>query len=85
MIRRRWFWGLVGAMLYVAGMNDEALGWIGGWWLDLSPWTQVVVVVVLLAFAIWVAARILAARRAAYDAAVAAAAHEGSPAEGGMT
>ena len=79
MIRRRWFWGLIGAMLYLAGMNDEALDKIGGWWLGLFPWTQVVIVVVLLALAIWVVTRILTARRAAYDAAVHAAALEESP------
>lgn len=73
MIRRRWFWGLTGAMLYLTGMNDEALGHIGSWWLDLPLWLQAAIVSALLALALWVSARILAARRAAYDAAVRAA------------
>ena len=83
MIRRRWFWGLVGAMLYLAGMNDEALHWIGGGWLALPLWAHVVIVVVLLALAIRLAVRILTARRAAYDAAVRAAFREHSLLEGG--
>ena len=82
MIRRRWFWGLVGAMLYVAGMNDEALDHIGSGWLALPRWAHVVIVVVLLALAVRAAVRILAARRAAYDAAVGAASLENLPAEG---
>jgi len=72
-IRRRWFWGLTGAMLYLTGINDEALGRIGSWWLDLPIWLQAATVAALLALAMWVSARILAARRAAYDAAVRAA------------
>ena len=82
MIRRRWFWGLVGAMLYVAGMNDEALDRIGGGWLALPRWAHVVIVVVLLALAVRLAVRVLAARRAAYDAAVRAAFREDSLVEG---
>ncbi|MCY4629720.1 MAG: hypothetical protein OXE75_02335 [bacterium] len=82
MTRRRWFWGLVGAMVYVAGMNDEALDRIGDGWLALPRWAHVVIVVVLLALAVRLAARILAARRAAYDAAVRAALGGNSPAEG---
>ena len=82
MIRRRWFWGLVGAMLYVAGMNDEALDRIGDGWLALPRWAHVVIVVVLLALAVRVAVRVLAARRAAYEAAVAAASWENPLTEG---
>lgn len=85
MIRRRWFWGLVGAMLYLSGMNDEALHWIGGWWLGLAAWIQIVIVAALLALAVWVAVRVLAARRAAYDAAVRAASRQYLPAEGSLT
>lgn len=73
MIRRRWFWGLAGAMAYLAGMNDEFLGLFGDWWLGLSRLLHVVIVVVLLALAVWVAVRVLAARRVAYEAAVRAA------------
>lgn len=76
MIRRRWFWGLVGAMLYVAGMNDEALDHIGSGWLSLPRWAHVVIVVALLALAVRVAVRVLVARRSAYEAAVRAAAGE---------
>ncbi len=69
-------------MVYVAGMNDEALDRIGDGWLALPRWAHVVIVVVLLALAVRLAARILAARRAAYDAAVRAALGGNSPAEG---
>jgi hypothetical protein len=69
-------------MLYVAGMNDEALDRIGDGWLALPRWAHVVIVVVLLALAVRVAVRVLAARRAAFDAAVRVASWENSLTEG---
>ena len=74
MAKRRWFGGLSGAMLYLTGMNDQALHHLGEWWLALAPWLQVAIVCALLALAVWVAARVLSARRTAYAAAVRAAA-----------
>lgn len=70
MIKRRWFGGLAGAMLYLTGMNDQALHHLGEWWLALASWLHVAVVCALLALAVWAAARVLSARRAAYAAAV---------------
>lgn len=82
MIRRRWFWGLIGATLYLTGMNDEALDKVGDGWLSLPRWAHVVIVVVLLVLATRLAVRILAARRAAYEAAVRAASRQDSLVEG---
>lgn len=79
MTKQRWFGGLTGAMLYLTGMNDQALHHLGEWWLSLASWLQVAIVCVLLALAVWVAARVLSARRAAYAAAVRAAAAGASP------
>lgn len=79
MIKRRWFGGLSGAMLYLTGMNDQALHHLGEWWLALAPWLQVAIVCALLALAVWVASRVLSARRAAYAAAVRSAAAGASP------
>lgn len=79
MTKQRWFGGLSGAMLYLTGMNDQALHHLGGWWLTLASWLHVVVVCALLALAVWAAVRVLSARRAAYAAAVRAAAAGASP------
>ena len=73
-VKRRWFGGLAGAMLYLTGMNDQALHHLGEWWLALASWLHVAIVCALLALVVWVAARVLSARRAAYAAAVRAAA-----------
>ena len=78
MIRRRWFGGLSAVLLYVTGMNDQALGLLGGWWLHLASWLQAAAVILLLTVAAAAAARVLAARRAAYDAAVHAAGRMGT-------
>lgn len=80
MIRQRWFGGLLGAMLYLTGMNDQALHHIADWWLSLPQWLHVVIVVALLALAAWTTARVLGSRRTAYDAAVEAADRPGSAA-----
>lgn len=79
MAKRRWFGGLTGAMLYLTGMNDQALDRMGHWWLALASWLQVAIVCALLALAVWVAARVLSARRTAYAAAVRTAAAGASP------
>ncbi len=79
MLKRRWFGGLAGAMMYLTGMNDQALDHIGEWWLALASGLQVAIVCALLALVVWVAARVLSARRVAYAAAVRAAAGGGSP------
>ncbi len=77
MIKQRWFGGLFAAMLYVAGVNDEVLHHVSNWWLGLPQWSHIVIVLAVLALGAWVAARILGARRAAYGAAVHAAAAVG--------
>ena len=74
MIRQRWFGGLLGAMLYLTGMNDQALHHLANWWLSLPEWLHVVIVAALLSLAAWITARVLGSRRRAYDAAVQAAA-----------
>lgn len=77
--KRRWFGGLLGAMLYLTGMNDQTLEHVGEWWLALASWLHVTIVCVLLALVVWGATRVLSARRAAYAAAVRAAAGRGTP------
>ena len=77
MIRQRWFGGLLGAMLYLTGMNDQALHHLADWWLSLPQWLHVVIVVALLALAAWITTRVLGSRRRAYDAAVEATARPG--------
>jgi len=67
---QRWFWGLTGALLYITGMNDEAFGHLGNWWLTLPTGLQVSLVAVLILLALFVGIRLLQARRAAHDAAL---------------
>lgn len=71
--RRAWLFPALGAMLYLAGINDEVLHALGGWWLGLNRWTQTVVVLAVLAISIACVAATFTRRRAAYRAAVWAA------------
>ena len=80
MIRQRWFGGLLGAMLYLTGMNDQALHHLANWWLSLPEWLHVVIVVALLALAAWITTRVLGSRRRAFDAAVEASVSPGTTA-----
>lgn len=67
---QRWFWGLTGAMLYLTGMNDEAFGHIGDWWLTLPGGLQVGLVAALVVLALLIGVRLLRARRSAHGAAL---------------
>ena len=67
---QRWFWGLTGALLYLTGMNDEAFGRIGDWWLTLPSGLQVGLVSALAALALLIGVRLLRARRGAHAAAL---------------
>lgn len=67
---QRWFWGLTGALLYITGMNEEAFGHLGNWWLTLPTGLQVSLVAVLILLALFAGIRLLQARRAAHDAAL---------------
>ena len=67
---QRWFWGLTGAMLYLTGMNDEAFGHLGDWWLTLPSGLQVGLVAALVVLALLIGVRLLRARRGAHAAAL---------------
>ena len=70
---RPWFFGAMGAFLYLTGMNDEALHHLGVWWLDLGRWGQTTAVLAALALAAYFTQGALNRRRAAYRSAVRAA------------
>ena len=70
---RPWFFGGMGAFLYLTGMNDEALHHIGAWWLELGRWGQTAAVLAALALAAYFTQGALNRRRTAYRAAVGAA------------
>ncbi|MCY4422154.1 MAG: hypothetical protein OXC06_03680 [Acidimicrobiaceae bacterium] len=70
---RPWFFGGMGAFLYLTGMNDEVLHHIGARWLDLGRWGQTAAVLAALALAAYFIQGALARRRAAYRSAVRAA------------
>lgn len=70
---RPWFFPALGAFLYLSGMNDELLHWIGGWWLDFGRWGQTAVVVALLALIVYFVLDAFNRRRSAYRSAVRAA------------
>lgn len=57
-------------MLYLTGMNDEAFGHIGDWWLTLPGGLQVGLVAALVVLALLIGVRLLRARRSAYGAAL---------------
>ena len=67
---RPWFFGGMGAFLYLTGMNDEALHHIGSWWLELGRWAQTTAVLVALALVAYFTQGALNRRRAAYRSAV---------------
>lgn len=67
---QRWFWGLTGALLYLTGMNDEAFGRLGDWWLTLPSGLQVGLVAALVVLALLIGVRLLRARRGAHGAAL---------------
>ncbi len=71
--KRPWFFPLIGASLYLSGMNDMFLHVVGGWWLDLGRWTQTVAVLALLALGSYVVTVSLNRRHSAYRAAILAA------------
>ena len=71
--RKPWVLPLMGATLYVIGVNDAFLGWVAGWWLDLPKWLQTAGVVAILAVVAYFVAGSLRRRRSAYRAAVEAA------------
>ena len=71
--KRPWFFPMIGASLYLSGMNDMFLHVVGGWWLDLGRWTQTIAVLVLLALGNYVVTASFNRRRSAYRAAVLAA------------
>ena len=70
---RPWFFGGMGAFLYLTGMNDEALHHIGSWWLELGRWGQTAAVLAALALAAYFTQGALNRRRAAFRSAVGAA------------
>ena len=73
MTRRPWFWPLVGVAVYVAGVNDELLHHVSEAWLDLGKGVQIVIVLVVLALALWAVSGVLRRRNEAYHAAAHAA------------
>ena len=70
---RPWFFGGMGAFLYLTGMNDEALHHIGARWLDLGRWGQTAAVLAALALAAYFTQGALNRRRSAFRSAVVAA------------
>lgn len=80
---QRWFWGLTGALLYITGMNEEAFGHFGDWWLTLPKGLQVGLVAALVVLALFIGVRLLRARRGAHEAALRAV--DGVPQERSLT
>ncbi len=75
LVTRPWFAPTLGAIVYVAGFNDELLHVIGLGWVKLGRWVQTAVVVVVLLLVVYFVVVRLRDRRSFYDAAVRAAAH----------
>ena len=63
----------MGVFLYLTGMNDEALHYLGVGWLGLGRWGQTVAVLAALALVAYFTQGALSRRRSAYRSAVQAA------------
>ncbi|WP_420638469.1 hypothetical protein [Candidatus Poriferisocius sp.] len=70
---RPWFFPVLGAALYLTGMNDELLHIVGDAWLELGRWVQTAVVLALLALIAYFTLDALNRRRSAYRSALRAA------------
>ncbi len=70
---RPWFFPALGASLYLTGMNDEMLHWLGEWWLDFGRGFQTAVVLALLALVVYFTLNALNRRRSAYRSTIRAA------------